>query len=244
MRRRWAGGAVGAVSGSVRSPGGISFFPGCPVCWAPFFGGVCGDGEEGVGEHGEGDMSVPGVPGADLVIIESEFVLAGSEAFLDGPACAGHADEFSESGMVGVIAAVERKFTVVDGPTDQVVVVGALGVDKRPVIDSEPFRADAAGATLPRIPSQPSGELVEWEGRCGGVGELCVLGHCHHRRDTACFEVLAQAGVLAEFLIRGEPGKRYPRGASRPDHLDDLRRPGREGDLGRDTSTRAAGWVG
>jgi len=42
----------------------------------PFFGLVGGDGEEGVGEHGEGDVSVPGVPGADLVVVEANLVLA------------------------------------------------------------------------------------------------------------------------------------------------------------------------
>ena len=85
----------------------------------PFFGFVRGDGEEGVGEHGEGDMSVPGVPGADLVVVETDFVLAGSEAFLDGPACPGHVHEFTESCVIGVVAVVEGEFTVVDGPADQ-----------------------------------------------------------------------------------------------------------------------------
>ena len=60
----------------------------------PFFGCVCGDGEEGVGEHGEGDMSVPGVPGADLVVVETDFILARSEALFDRPARSGHVDEF------------------------------------------------------------------------------------------------------------------------------------------------------
>ncbi len=32
------------------------------------------------------DMSVPGVPGADLVVVETDFVLGRSETFLDGPA--------------------------------------------------------------------------------------------------------------------------------------------------------------
>ena len=47
-------------------------------------------------EHGEGDMSVPGVPGADLVVVEADFVLGRSETFLDGPACPGHVHEFTE----------------------------------------------------------------------------------------------------------------------------------------------------
>ncbi len=112
IRRRWMG---GAISGSVGLPGGLSFLVSCSVCWRPFFGCVCGDGEEGVGEDGEGDMSVPGVPGADLVVVESDFILAGSEALFDGPARSGHVDELSESCVVWVVAVVEREFTVVDG---------------------------------------------------------------------------------------------------------------------------------
>ena len=67
-----------------------------------------------MGEHGEGDMSVPGVVFADLVFVESGLVLAGAEAFFDGPAGAGDGDEFTESGVVGVVAVVEREFAVVD----------------------------------------------------------------------------------------------------------------------------------
>jgi hypothetical protein len=118
---------------------------------APLFGFVRGDGEEGVGEHAEGDMSVPCAPGADLVVVESDFVFAGSEAFFDGPARAGHVDEFSEVGVVGVVAVVESEFTVIDGSADQVLVVGVGGVDERPVVDSVPFRSDSAGAALPDI---------------------------------------------------------------------------------------------
>ena len=91
---------------------------------------VCGDGEEGVGEHGQGDMSMPGVPGADLVVVESDFVFGRSETFFDGPARPGHADEFCEACAVGVVAVVESEFTVVDGSADQVLVVGSVGVEQ------------------------------------------------------------------------------------------------------------------
>ena len=40
------------------------------LCVDPFFGFMSGNGEEGVGEHGQGDVSVPGVPGADLVVVQ------------------------------------------------------------------------------------------------------------------------------------------------------------------------------
>ena len=104
-----------------------------------------------MGEYGHGDVSVPGWPGADLIVVESDLVLAGSEAFLDGPARSGDVDEFSESRMVRVVAVVEGEFAVVDGSADHVLVVGVGGIDECPVIDTEAFRPDPAGSALPRI---------------------------------------------------------------------------------------------
>src|SRR2546430_15267104 len=97
-------------------------------------------------------MSVPGVPGADLVVVESDFVLAGSETFFDGPPRSGHVDEFSESGVMRVVAVVEGQFTVIDGTADHVMGVGGDGIDPSPVGDAEAFRSDTAGTALPCIP--------------------------------------------------------------------------------------------
>lgn len=47
------------------------------------------DGEEGVGEHGEGDPAVPGGPASDLVFVESGQALAGLEGLLDRPSASG-----------------------------------------------------------------------------------------------------------------------------------------------------------
>ena len=80
----------------------------------PFFGLAGGYGQEGVREHGEGDVSMPGFVFADLVLVESDFVLGCPEDFLDGPAGAGHVDQFTESGAARVEAVVVGKFTVVD----------------------------------------------------------------------------------------------------------------------------------
>lgn len=54
-----------------------------------------GDGQEGVGEHREGDVSVPGVVPADLVLVQADLALGGLEGLLDGPAGPGDADEFT-----------------------------------------------------------------------------------------------------------------------------------------------------
>ena len=47
-------------------------------------GVVTDDGHHGEGEHGKGDMAVPAMPRAGLVVIETELVLGGFEAILDG----------------------------------------------------------------------------------------------------------------------------------------------------------------
>ena len=105
---------------------------------------------------------MPGIPGADLVVVESDFVLAGSEALFDGPACSGHVDELSEPCMVWVVAVVERELTVVDGSADQVLVVGVIGVGKCPVIDAEPLRSDTAGSALPRVGGNRGASASNW----------------------------------------------------------------------------------
>ena len=65
-----------------------------------------------MGEHGEGDVSVPCVPGADLVVVESDFILSGSETFFDGPARSGYVDGFSESRAVWVVGRGTSKFVI------------------------------------------------------------------------------------------------------------------------------------
>ena len=48
------------------------------------FGGSC-DGQEGAGEHGEGDPPVPGGPAADLVLVQAGEAFAGLEVLLSRP---------------------------------------------------------------------------------------------------------------------------------------------------------------
>lgn len=50
-------------------------------------------GKVGVGEHRSGDVAVPGVVAADLVLVEPDLVLRGLEALLDGLPGAGDPDE-------------------------------------------------------------------------------------------------------------------------------------------------------
>jgi hypothetical protein len=53
-----------------------------------------GGGEERRREHGQGDVPVPGVVGADLVVIQSGLVLRELERFLDTPSRSAKPDQF------------------------------------------------------------------------------------------------------------------------------------------------------
>ena len=122
---------------------------GCPVGSWPPFGFVCGDGEKGVREHRQGDVSVPGVVFADLVLVESDLVLAGAEAFFDRPSSTGDIDEFTESGAPGVVAVVVGEFTGFHRLADHVLMVGVGGLYERPVVDPESLCSDATCSALP-----------------------------------------------------------------------------------------------
>ena len=71
MNRRWISLQVSGIRAS-----------GCGV--ACVFVGA-DDGEEGVGEHGEGDPAGPGGVAADLVLVQSGQALAGLEGLLHPP---------------------------------------------------------------------------------------------------------------------------------------------------------------
>src|SRR5947209_18574304 len=42
--------------------------------------------QESEGEHGQRDVAIPAVPGANLVVVQADFLLGDFEAFLDRPA--------------------------------------------------------------------------------------------------------------------------------------------------------------
>ena len=46
-------------------------------------------------QHGEGDVSIPGVVAADLVLVEANLAFGGLESLLDGPAGTCDADQFA-----------------------------------------------------------------------------------------------------------------------------------------------------
>jgi hypothetical protein len=53
--------------------------------WSAGVLGGGGDGQERGGEHGQGDPAVPGVPAADLMLVQADQALAGLEVFHGPP---------------------------------------------------------------------------------------------------------------------------------------------------------------
>ena len=64
-----------------------------------------GHGQEGMREHGQGGPAVPGVPAADLVLVESGQAFGGLERFLDAPALTGDGDQGAQWDGSGAVAA-------------------------------------------------------------------------------------------------------------------------------------------
>jgi hypothetical protein len=63
-----------------------------------FWGNSCCHGEIGVGQQGEGDVAVPGVVAADLIVVEPDLGFRGLEAVFDRPAGAGDPDQLVVAG--------------------------------------------------------------------------------------------------------------------------------------------------
>lgn len=112
-----------------------------------------GDGQERGGEHGQGDPAVPGVPAADLMLVQAGQSLAGLEVVLHRPPPAGDPGECGEGDVAGCVAAVEGQFPGPAAAADQQPAVpGPAGVDadECPVAGPVALGAPAGGIPLPR----------------------------------------------------------------------------------------------
>jgi hypothetical protein len=68
-------------------------------------GGAGGDGQEGVGEHRQGDVAVPGAVLADLVVVQAGLILGLGETVLDSPSGPGDGSELGQGSRPRRIAA-------------------------------------------------------------------------------------------------------------------------------------------
>jgi hypothetical protein len=82
-------------------------------------GTVTDGGHHGEGEHDEGEVAMPAMPGAGLVVVEPELVLSGLEAVLDGPAMSFDLDQSLGVGSGRTPGGEEGEVGVGDIPADQ-----------------------------------------------------------------------------------------------------------------------------
>ena len=78
------------------------------------------DGEEGVGETGEGDMAIPAVERAQFIIGEADFLFGHFEGLFNPPAATGDLNQFSQGGASRGKADIRGEvFSVGEGASDE-----------------------------------------------------------------------------------------------------------------------------
>src|SRR5258707_4142465 len=76
-------------------------------------------GHHGEGEHHQGDVTVPAMPGSALVVIEPELVFRGFKAVLDRPSMAFDRDQRFNGCSRWTPSGEEGEVTIGDATTDQ-----------------------------------------------------------------------------------------------------------------------------
>src|SRR6476620_9913103 len=130
---------------------------GAPAWWCFFerwlsIGSMPDDSHHGEGEHDEGDMAVPAMPGAGLVMIEAEFILGSLKTILNSPTMTFHRDQLCHRRALGTPSGEAGQITTGDVATDQeascpfpgagVVVLAGLEIgqfDVGPVVQTRPL---------------------------------------------------------------------------------------------------------
>jgi hypothetical protein len=124
-------------------------------------------GEDGVRQHDQGGVPVPGVPLADPVLVEPEGHV-GLEADLLAPAGSGHLDEGAQGYRSRRPAAVEGQFSVTEAATHQQLTAHFWRIQFSSLFGSYPttlFRHSACSfltdsSTLHRLRGERAGSTI------------------------------------------------------------------------------------
>src|SRR6202022_3148732 len=103
----------GGVTSLFLSWFGVAFF------WHNRIGAMADDRHHGEGEHNQGQVTMPAVPGSALVVIESELVLRGLETVLDRPPMAFDRHQRFDGCSRRTPGGEEGEITIGDMTTDQ-----------------------------------------------------------------------------------------------------------------------------
>ena len=87
-------------------------------CWLSI-GPMADDSHHGEDEHDEGDVAVPAMPGAGLVMIEAEFVLGSLKTILDSPTMTFYRHQLFDRRALGRPSGEEGQIATGDVAADQ-----------------------------------------------------------------------------------------------------------------------------
>lgn len=170
------------------------------------------DGEDGVGEHDQRGVAIPGLPGADLVLVEADLGLGGLETFLDAPPGAGYPDQRGQADRLGGVAAVEGQPAVTDALAYQQPMVAGRLVGWRDDLYPVPVSSSLGCRAWPH--DRCSGNALNCRRSCGlarwargvGDGRRYCLRRARPGSDRALVSPTDFTGVIAVAGRGGLPG--------------------------------------
>jgi hypothetical protein len=152
-----------------------------------FASGRLGDGEQGVGDHRERDVGVPGPPGPGLGLVEPADVFGLLEALLDLPPCSGDPGQVGQAGPAGPVGDVVgdlrrvRDRTAGEEPVASARSPGPADRHPCPVVAARPMRA---GPDTKPLPSRSREALRS--SRCIPSGQLSPACSAIHHEFLRC----------------------------------------------------------
>src|SRR4029453_18078413 len=191
-----------------------------PLCALGAGGLGAGDGQERMGQQGQGDVAIPARPLADLVVVQADLALSLLKALLHRPPSPGHPHQPDQRRGCRPVAGVEGQLAVTAAAADQQPPGHADG-SRGGKLHAGPVIQPAALGTVPGAASDPllgrhrSGQLRSAGARPGrsvnslDLKRLGALDRQHVPHATA-LQPAPQGRATAIDLIGGHPRRRHP----------------------------------
>src|SRR5271166_3413477 len=198
-----------------------------------------------MGQHGQGDVPVPALPVANLVVIQSALALGSLKGVLDLPALSSHTGQGWQGGSAGgrvsqVVGILRLRLEAASHEQRPRPTLLLRQQDPRPVIPPLALAAGTGGKALPCALGQTLRNRVHPMLRKIRPPQALVRGHGQHIGHLPPLQEPAQLAVVAVNLVGCNPGRRSARIQGAPDHAPRQLRLGgklnRLWDLGRTTA--------